>query len=137
MIWRLGVKNAFPRVDCFRRDVFIRATVEWRPSGDSRIWNLRASAYGLIDAPAASRSAVKRYSLCALEFQAPTSGPTSYFVFRSSGGAVGDLAANIDDVPGCWEPDIFLKARKYAKRRFGGLKALGQTCARRTIPRFR
>ena len=50
-IWILGTKNAFLQADDFSRDVFLPAPNEWEPSNTSRIWELRAPAYGLNDAP--------------------------------------------------------------------------------------
>ena len=55
-----------------------------------------------------------------LKFQASPFDPSLYFIFRGRCDAVRALATRIDDVPGCEEPDVLLKAPKHLGRRFGG-----------------
>ena len=55
-------------------------------------------------------------------FEASSCDPCLYFVLRKSGGAVGATTTQIDDISGCGEPGLQLKARRFLEKRFGKLK---------------
>ena len=52
-----------------------------------------------------------------------SSDPSSYFVFREGGGAVGSFTTHIGDVVGCDGPDALAKIRVSSEYRFEEMKA--------------
>ena len=126
-LWSLDLKNAFLQADGFDRDVFLHAPAEWDKPCKGRVWELKAPAYGLNDAPVAFHRYLKRYLLnselsmgrVGLRCQASTFDPCLFFVFRGEGHAVGVFTTHIDDISGCGEPDVLAKMRNFAERRFG------------------
>ena len=57
-----------------------------------------------------------------LGFEMSTFGPRPPLVFRKSRGAVRAIAAHIDDISGCGEPDLLSGVRSSLEERFGKLK---------------
>ena len=112
-LWGLDIKNALVQAGGFDPEIHLRAPRQWNSKDTRRVWKLRAPARGLEDAPVASRRSLREYlvnfaeSLCSvgLRFEVSSFGPCVYFIFRKSVGAVGVIATNFDDIPGCGEPD--------------------------------
>ena len=110
----------------FRREVRLRAPVEWSPRKARRTWKLGAPAYGPNDVPAASRKTQNGYlvrtrdSLARVgrKFEVSSADLCHYFASRAAGGFFGALATHIDDVLGCVGPDVLQKAREYLGRHF-------------------
>ena len=90
--WSIDIENAFLQADGFGWDACLRAPAEWGPTCATRLWKLKAPAYGLNDAPAALRRSLKRYLLnsdlsmkCAgLRCQAPAFDPMFILCFPGS-----------------------------------------------------
>ena len=61
------MKNARPRADGLGRGPFFRAQGESDAKDTRRIWNLRAAASGLDDAPVAFRWSLRKYSAASVE----------------------------------------------------------------------
>ena len=59
-LWSLNIKDAFLRADEFDRGVCLRAPEEWDPPSETRVWKLKAPAFGLNDALAAFHRSHKR-----------------------------------------------------------------------------
>ena len=53
-LWNLESKHAFLQENGFCRDVFSQAPGYWDPYCKTRVWKLKAPAFGLNNAPAAS-----------------------------------------------------------------------------------
>ena len=69
-----------------------------------------------------------------LKFEASSFDLCLYFVLRKDGGAVGVIATQADDVPGCGEPDITSKTRDFLEMRSGKLGGSGEVlCACRNV----
>ena len=112
----------------------------------------RSPRYGSGRAPAFLRQTLKRCLLRADSYlgragskiRVSSYDPCLYFVFRDSGGAVGALPADTDDILACGEPGTFLRARACLGRRPSGAcgsresrwRASLWKRTRRTIPRF-
>ena len=103
-----------------------------------RAWKLRAPAYRLNDSPAAFRRSLHKYlansaeslSSAGLRFAVSSLGPRMYFIFRKSGKAVGVITTHIDDISGCGEHDLLLRAWKFPEKRSGELKVQEGSFAR-------
>ena len=57
-----------------------------------------------------------------LRFEVSSFDPRPYFVFRKSGGAVGAITRQIDDISDCGGPHLLLQARYFLENRFGKLE---------------
>ena len=118
-IWSLDKKNAIVQEGGFDHEVFLRATCGWDSTDEHRVWRLRATAFGLSDAPVAFRRPPKKNLVnsaesspgAGLKFEAPRFDPRRYFIFRISGRAVGAITTHNDDSLGCGETDLLLKVR--------------------------
>ena len=116
-LWSLDIKIAFLQADGFDRDAYLFAPDGWEPSRRERVWELKAPAYGLNDAPVASRRFQKRHLLnsvapmksAGLRCQASTIDPYLFSVFREEGSVVGGFTTHIDDILGYGEPDVLAK----------------------------
>ena len=95
--WKLrsfDIKNAFLQADGFGREVFLQFPEECALPCGKRVWKLKAPAYGLNDAPAASRRSATRHLLnselsvkdVGLRCQAPTFDPCFFLFFGIKGG---------------------------------------------------
>ena len=95
-----------------------------------RVWELKAPAYGLNDAPVACRRSLKRHLLnkeqsmkkVGLFCVSSTFDPCLFYIFNGKGPAVGVFATHIDDILGCGEPGVMDKLRQFSELRFGKLK---------------
>ena len=96
-LWSFDIENAFFQADGFDRDVFLRAPGEWGPGASRRARNLNAPAYGLNDAPAASRRSPKQHLLSGtmsmervgLRCEGSTFDPCLFCVSRKRPGSWG------------------------------------------------
>ena len=130
-LWSLDIKNAFPQVGGFDREVYLRAPCGWGSKEARRAWKSRAPAHELNDAPVAPRRSLRKFlvdsaeSLASvgLRFKVTQFGPRAHFICRESEKAAGVVAAHIDGVSGRGEPDLFLEARGFYEDRFGKLAA--------------
>ena len=88
---------------------------------------MHAPAYGLRDAPAVFRWALRRYLLNSadssaqegLEFRVAAFDLYQHPISRTSGRAVGAIATHIDDILGCGEPNVSANVRGFSGRHFG------------------
>ena len=95
-----------------------------------RVWKLSAPASGLNDAPVAAHRSHKRFlvndadSLRAvdLRLEASVFDLGLFFVYRSSGSAVGVITTHIEDLLGCGEHDSFQRMEKFLAASFGPIK---------------
>ena len=115
-LWSLDVKEASSRADRFDRDVFLHAPEEWDPACSTRVWELKAPAYGLNDAPVAFRRSLKRH-LSNSELPAKSVGircqvSPSDFGVRSPAAEV--LAAHRNDFSGWGEPGALATLRHFS-----------------------
>ena len=63
------------------------------------------------------------------KFQMSPFDPCLYFIFRGNCGAVGAIAAQIEDIHVCGVPDVSSKLRGLSDRRFRDLKLRGKSSA--------
>ena len=93
-LWSLDIKNAMLQWDGFSRDVPLRALDEWGNLNVCRFWKWNYPAYGLNDAPAATRRSPQKYlanselSLAkeGSQDRASSFDPSTYFGFRKAAG---------------------------------------------------
>ena len=124
--WSLDIKNAFSQVDGFGRDGCLQAPVGWEPWRSDRIWKLKASAYGLNDAPVAFHRSLMRQILnseapmkhVGLRRQASTFESCVFLILRGAGRALGAFATHFDGVLGRGEPDVLPEIREYLEQHF-------------------
>ena len=91
------------------------------------MWRLRATAYGLRDAPVAFSQTLNGYlvggkgspKMAGLRFAGSIFDLCSYFVFRAHGRAVGVMKTHIDEISGCTRRDVIDLARRNLERRLG------------------
>ena len=129
-LWCPDIKNACLQADGFDRDVYLRAPCDWNSEDFRRVWNLRAPAYKLNDAPAAFHRSLRKYlvnsvdlpAAVGLRFDVSSFVPRLYFVFRKMGSAVGAFATHTDDISGFREYDLLAKVRGFLVKRFGGMQ---------------
>ena len=71
--------------------------------------------------------AVESLSAVGLKYGVSSFDPRPYFVSRKSGGDVGAITTQIDDISGCGGPHLLLQARYFLGNRFGKLEVQGKS----------
>ena len=105
----------------------LHASYEWNFKGGRRVWELRAPACCVNDAPVASHQSSRRFLMnsvesspsASLRFETSSFDSRPCCIFRKSGGGVGAFTTHVDGILGCGETDLFLKARSLVEKGFG------------------
>ena len=132
-IWSLEVKSALRQADGFGREVYVRAPCEWNSRAVAVFGNWRPLRTALMMPRRHLIGPMRNYlvnsmrspSAVGLRFEVSSFDPRLYFVFRTSGGAVGAIGTHIDDILSCGEADLSHRAGAFWEHDLGKCRFTG------------